>query len=218
MKRDLIIPTADEFSKFYDIVDRNSQVLGWLCHKLFDSEGRVRADLKGKGFWGADSDDSWILIITKILVDHKAQHQGIGKTLAGAVIGQVLLWAGEQARPRAVLTIVDPSVLLEEKQRFQRTQSRSAVDISHFIRRSLGRARTFWQSLGFVHLRGTDYFGWKRSVGLDSALQLPPPEIMAKNDEEIDLVWKLCSVANLKVRQFPNFTCGYRSIFLSHTE
>ncbi|KKY29826.1 hypothetical protein UCDDA912_g10236 [Diaporthe ampelina] len=71
VKRESIIPTADEYSKFYNIVDRNSQVLGWLGHRIFDSEGRTRAGLKGKGIWGADSDDSWILMITKILVDHK---------------------------------------------------------------------------------------------------------------------------------------------------
>lgn len=184
VKREFIIPTADEYSKFYNIVDRNSQVLGWLGHKIFDSEGHTRAGFKGKGIWGADSDDSWILMITKILVDHKVQHQGIGRTLAGAVIGQVLLWAG--AQPRAVLTIVDPSVLLEEKERFQRTGRRSPGDMSNFIGRSLDRAQKFWRSFGFVHLQGTDYFGWRRSMVPDPALQLPPPETMKKKDEDID--------------------------------
>lgn len=216
VKRDLIIPTADEYSKFHNIVDRNSQVLGWLGHKVFDSEGHVRADLKGKGLWGTDSDDSWVLMITKIVVDHKVQHQGIGKTLAGAVIGQVLLWAGEQAQPRAVLTIVDPSVLLEEKERFQRAQNRSPGDMSDFIGRSLDGAKKFWRSLGFVQLRGTDYFGWRRSVGLDSALQLPAPENITKSDEDIDS--DLETLFGGEGKTISYFICRLRPIFTSHTE
>lgn len=174
VKRDLIIHTADEFGNFYNLIDRNSQVLGGLGHKLFDSEGCIRKEFKGQGIWGADSDDSWVLTIAKILVDHKMQHQGIGKTLAGAVMGQVLLWAAQQTPSRAVLTIAEPSVLREESERFQRTQRRSPGDISNFIGRSIERARTFWRSWGFVQLGNTVYFGWRRPVVPDPALQLPP--------------------------------------------
>lgn len=217
VKRDLIIPTADEYSKFYNIVDRNSQVLGWLGHKIFDSEGHIRAGFKGKGIWGAESDDSWILMVTKILVDHKLQRQGIGKALAGAVIGQVLLWAGQQTLPRAVLTIVDPSVLLEEKERFQRAQFRSPGEMSGFIGRSLDRAKTFWRSLGFVQLRGTDYFGWRRSVGLDPALQLPPRESVVKKHEDIDSDLETLFGGEGEVIPHRICTCRHTSIFFLHT-
>ncbi|KAH8788326.1 hypothetical protein F5883DRAFT_531782 [Diaporthe sp. PMI_573] len=184
VKRDLFIHAADEYSKIYNRIDRNTHVLGWLGHRLFDSEGRVRADFKGKGIWGADSDDSWILMITKILVDHEILHQGVGRSLAGAVIGQVLLWAAQQTHPRAVLTIAEPSVLREEKERFQRTQSQSPADMSSFIGISLERAKKFWRSWGFVQLGDTDYFGWRRSAVPNPALQLPPSE-GEKEDEDI---------------------------------
>ncbi|KAG8164768.1 hypothetical protein KVR01_005043 [Diaporthe batatas] len=183
VKRDLIIHTADEYSEFYNLIDRNSQVLGWLGHEIFDSEGRLRAAFKGQGIWGADSDESWILMITKILVDHKLQHQGIGRELVGALLGQVLLWAAQQNPPRAVLTIAEPSVLREERERFQRTQRQSPGDIANFIESSLERAKKFWRSWGFVQLGDTKYFGWRRPAVPDPALQLPPVQGGKRWDE-----------------------------------
>ncbi|POS81070.1 hypothetical protein DHEL01_v200537 [Diaporthe helianthi] len=174
VKRDLIIPTADEYSKFYNLIDRNSQVLGWLGHEIFDSEGLIREDFKTQGIWGTDSDDSWILMITKIIVDHNLRNQGIGRALAGAVMGQVLLWAAQQNPPRTVLTIAEPSVLREEKERFQRTQRRTPGETLEFLETSLKRAKRFWQSWGFVKLGDTIYFGWRRPVIPDPALHLPP--------------------------------------------
>jgi hypothetical protein len=177
VKRDLIIPTADEYGKFYNLVARNSQALGWLGRRLCDSKGRVRAEFKGKSIRGTDSDDYWILMITKIPVDHKMQYQGIGRTLAGAILGHILLWAAQQTPSRGVLTIAEPSILLEEQERFQRSQSRAPEDLPGFLESSIERAKKFSQSLGFVQLGNTVYFEWRRSVVSDPALlQLPPSE------------------------------------------
>ncbi|CAJ2502924.1 Uu.00g103180.m01.CDS01 [Anthostomella pinea] len=159
VKRELMPP----FHRFDYSVGRSSQVLAQFCQEFYDGDGKIRQQFKGRGFWGADFDDSWVFVVTRIVVADENRRRGVGTDLFRTVLGRVLQWAAEEApEPRSVFTVSDPEVMRQEA---EAQGFRSSADFGRFYRESLSRAESFWRSLGFDKIGALLWFGWMRRPG-----------------------------------------------------
>lgn len=183
VKRELMPPV--ERRTFTRSVTRTSQILGKFFGDLFDSRGHLNPRYKGRGFWGGDSDDSWILIVTRISVDEKSRRQGVGSALVKGILAQVQLWAGNAPRGRthSIFTVADPGVLRREAEAHIPPKNSSVgymLQREQFRQAAHQRSEDFWHSLGFRKVGKNGWLAWTRTVGL--ALEHP-----TATDDEVDV-------------------------------
>ncbi|KAH9905839.1 hypothetical protein F4778DRAFT_779229 [Xylariomycetidae sp. FL2044] len=180
VKRELMPP----FHKYSFNVERTSQVLGNFSREFLDGDGRPLRKIKGKGIWGADSRDSWILVVKRISVAERVRRQGVGRLLFRAIQERVLQLARQV--PRSVFTVADPSVMRSEAESHGFDPGLASQGFGDFCSRNLQRAERFWSSLGFVRMGNSSWVGWTRGVDTLGSVGPAAPPTLKRLDEKVD--------------------------------
>ena len=163
--------------------EKTLQTTTTAFQQAFDIENvRLKEEFKGKGIWGSDSNDSWIMIFERFSVHADARGKGWGTKLVTRVLNEAVKRA--RAAGKAIIVLTMPSYI--KKELAAQTKNLSAPEKQKWRVQSKRVAMAFWRTMGFVRLGETLLFAWRRSMEPSLVLKVVADKAALDEDAEID--------------------------------